>query len=255
MSITTATGVVSEEQKKQYRDEGYFILRNVIPDEQLEMVRETCDKLIEAQEAEMDEKGTDEIGLSRRGSRYFVFLAFKDHPELGDFIFSDLMEEICRATLGDEALLFWEQFVVKGTSDPNKSKFSWHQDAGYVDGLPVPHYVNTWIPLDDVSEANGTIRILPYSKAGTRERVEHKVDPETDDRVGYFGDAEGELVDVPAGSIAVFSSTAFHRSGPNTTDGMRRAYALQFAEEPVHEEDGSIMGLAEPFIKNGERVR
>ena len=255
MATTAAKSIVTEEHKRQYQEEGYFVLEGVIPDEHLEMIRETSDRLVEEQEAEMDEKGTDEIGLSRRGSRYFVFLAFQDHPELSDFIFSDLTEEICRATLGDDALLFWEQFVIKGTSDPEKSKFSWHQDAGYVDGHPIPHYVNAWIPLDDVSEENGTIRILPYSKAGTRERVEHKVDPETDDRVGYFGDEEGDLVDVPAGSIAVFSSTSFHRSGPNTTDGMRRAYALQFAEKPVHEEDGSIMGLTEQFLKDGKRVR
>lgn len=255
MATGKTTGVVTDEQKKQYQEEGYFILKNVIPTDHLEMVRATADQLVAEQEAEMDREGTDEIGLSRRGSRYFVFLAFQKHPELANFIFSDVLEEICRATLGDNALLFWEQFVIKGTSDPEKSKFSWHQDAGYVDGLPVPHYVNAWIPLDDVSEANGTIRILPYSKAGTRERIEHRVDEETGDRVGYFGDEEGELVDVPAGSIAVFSSTAFHRSGPNTTDGMRRAYALQFAEEPVHEADGSIMGVTEQFIQDGKRIR
>lgn len=246
---------ITEAQKQQYKEDGFFILENVIPEEDLAMVRAKCDQLIREQEAEMDRLGTDELKLSRRGSRYFVFLAFKDHPDLAGFIFSDLFEEICRATVGRDALLFWEQFVVKGTSDAKKSVFSWHQDAGYVDGLPVPHYVNAWIALDDVSEENGTIYLLPYAKAGTRERIEHKVDAETGDRVGYFGDEPGVPVVAPAGSIAVFSSTTFHRSGPNRTDGMRRAYALQFAEEPVHEEDGSIMGLTEWFLKDGERVR
>lgn len=246
---------VTDAQKKQYREEGYFILENVIGEEDLAMLRAKCDELIAEQEAEMDRLGTDELDLSRRGSRYFVFLAFKEHPELAEFVFSDTFEEICRATVGDDALLFWEQFVVKGTSKSTKSAFSWHQDAGYVDGLPVPHYVNAWIALDDVSEANGTIYVLPYAEAGTKERVEHEVDEETGDRVGYFGDEPGIPVNVPAGSIAVFSSTTFHRSGPNTTDGLRRAYALQFAEEPVHEEDGSIMGLTEWLLKDGERVR
>ncbi len=246
---------VTEEQRQQYLEKGYFILHDVIPDDDLQMIRRTCDRLIAEQEAEMDREGTNELGLSRRGSRYFVFLAFKEHPELADFIFSDITAEICRATVGDDALLFWEQFVVKGTSGAKKSVFSWHQDAGYVDGLPVPHYVNCWIPLDDVSEENGTVYLLPYEEAGTKERVEHTVDEATGDRIGYFGEARGEAVIVPAGSIAVFSSTCFHRSGPNTTDTMRRAYALQFATEPVHEADGSIMGLTEWFLKDGERVR
>lgn len=252
---TLPSSVVTKEQEEQYRDRGFFVLPEAISSNQLQTVRSICDELIAEQEAEMDRLDTDELNLSRRGSRYFVFLAFKDHPELSDFIFSDLMEEICRATVGDTCLLFWEQFVVKGASDPNKSVFSWHQDAGYVDGLPVPPYVNAWIALDDVSESNGTVYLLPYSEAGTKERVEHRVDAATGDRIGYFGDHRGVPVVAPAGSIAVFSSTTFHRSGPNTTDQLRRAYALQFAVEPVHEADGSIMGLTDQFLENGKRVR
>ncbi|HEX7069409.1 MAG TPA: phytanoyl-CoA dioxygenase family protein [Rhodothermales bacterium] len=253
--MTEISTQVTEAHRKQYREKGYFVLEGAIPQEQLEMIRAKCDQFVRDQEEEMDRLGTDELELSRRGSRYFVFLAYKHHPELAEFIFSDLMAEICRATIGDNALLFWEQFVVKGTSGAKKGAFSWHQDAGYVDGLPVPPYVNAWVALDAVTEENGTVYLLPYDEAGTRDRVEHKVDPETKDRVGYFGDALGEPVIAPAGSIAVFSSTCFHRSGPNTTSQMRRAYALQFASDVVHNADGSVMGLEEPFLKDGKRVR
>lgn len=254
--MTTETDfAITDAQKRQYQEKGFFVLESVVSEEQLDLLRTECDQLIRAQDEEMERLGTNELNLSRKGSRYFVFLAYKERPKLGQFIFSDLMAEICRATVGPEALLFWEQFVVKGTSDAKKSTFSWHQDAGYVDGLPVPHYVNAWVALDDVREENGTIYLLPYDKAGTRERVEHTVDPATSDRIGYFGDEPGIPVIAPAGSIAVFSSTTFHRSGPNVTQNMRRAYALQYATEPVHEADGSIMGVAEPFLKQGKRVQ
>lgn len=253
--MTEIRTAVTEAHRKQYREKGYFVLERAIPEEQLEIIRAKCDELVREQEAEMDRLGTDELELSRRGSRYFIFLAYKDHPDLANFIFSDLMADICRATIGDNALLFWEQFVVKGTSGATKGAFAWHQDAGYVDGLPVPPYVNAWVALDDVSEENGTVYLLPYEEAGTRDRVEHKIDPETQDRIGYFGDSLGEAVIAPAGSIAIFSSTCFHRSGPNTTDRMRRAYALQFAADTVHEADGSVMGLEVPFLRDGERVR
>ncbi len=246
---------ITDDQRKQYREEGFFVLEGVLADDELQMLCAKCDQLVAKQEAEMDRLGTDELELSRRNSRYFVFLAYKDNPDLAEFIFSDRFADISRNTVGDNALLFWEQFVVKGTSGSSKAAFSWHQDAGYVDGLPVPPYVNAWIALDDVSEDNGTIYILPYSNAGTRERVEHKIDPDTGDRVGYFGDDPGIPVVAPAGSIAVFSSTSFHRSGPNLTPNRRRAYALQFASEPVHRDDGSIMGLTEWFFKDGKRVR
>lgn len=246
---------ITDEHRKSYVTRGFFTLEEAIPINQLELLRTTCDALIAEQDAEMDRLGTNELNLSRRGSRYFVFLAYKEHPELADIIFSDLMAEICRATVGDDAMLFWEQFVVKGSSNAPKSTFSWHQDAGYVGGLPVPPYVNAWIALDDVTEENGTVYLLPYHVAGTRDRVEHTVDEATGDKIGYFGDDPGIPVVAPAGSIAVFSSTTFHRSGPNVSGRSRRAYALQFAADVVHEADGSVMGLTERFLVGGKRVR
>ena len=243
---------ISDQLKQKYREEGYFVLESVITNSSLNMLRSECDALIKAQNEEMDRQGTSELNLSRRNSRYFVFLAYKERPKLGEYIFSDLTAEVCRATIGDEVFLFWEQFVAKGNE--KGSEFGWHQDSGYVDGPHKP-YVNCWVPLDDVSETNGTIHILPYPRAGTRDKIEHKIQPDGKDRIGYFGDDPGETIVCPAGSLVVFSSTAFHKSGANTTHRLRRAYAAQFSPEPVYEPDGTLKGLAEPFLKKGARVR
>ena len=244
---------ISDEHKRKYKEDGFFILENIIPDKDLETVRNKCMDLIEQQHREMDSLGTDILNLSKRNSRYFVFLAFKDHPELGKFIFSDLMAEICKTTIGEEAYLFWEQFVVKGT-DPQGAEFTWHQDSGYVD-YQHKYYVNAWVPLDDVNEENGTIYLLPYGLAGTKEKIEHRPVPNSNDRVGYFGTEKGVPANCSVGSIVVFSSTTFHRSGANNTRNLRRAYAIQFSPEPIFEAVGSLKGLAEPFLKNGKRLR
>ena len=251
MTTELAT-LITDDHKQQYQDQGFFILEGVIPTDELEMVRRVCGEMITEQDAEMDREGTDTVGLSRRNSRYFVFLASKERPELEEFLFNDIMAEVCRATVGDSAYLFWEQFVVKGT-DKAGAAFGWHQDAGYVDGPQVP-YVNAWIPLDDVSVANGTVYLLPYDKAGTRDRIEHKT-MDSGDREGYFGPETGIPASCPAGSLVIFSSTCFHRSGVNSTNAMRRAYALQYSAAPIFEPDGSLKGLAEPFLEDGDRVR
>ena len=244
---------ISDEHKRKYKEDGFFILENIIPDKDLETVRNKCMDLIEQQHREMDSLGTDILNLSKRNSRYFVFLAFKDHPELGKFIFSDLMAEICKTTIGEEAYLFWEQFVVKGT-DPQGAEFTWHQDSGYVDYKHKP-YVNAWVPLDDVNEENGTVYLLPYELAGTKDKIEHKPVPGSNDRIGYFGHEKGISANCHAGSIVVFSSTCFHRSGANNTNKMRRAYAIQFSPEIIYEADGSLKGLDELFLKDGKIVR
>jgi len=248
-----ARTIVSDEHRKMYVKDGFFLLHSAVPEQQLEMLRMECATLIKEQDDEMDRLKTDVLNLSRRNSRYFVFLAYKTRPQLGKFIFSELMAEICRSTIGDTAYLFWEQFVVKGT-DKKGAEFGWHQDSGYVDHPHKP-YVNAWIALDDMSTENGTVSLLSYDRAGTHVKVQHKPDPKSGDRIGYFGSDPGVPAVMKAGSIAVFSSVCFHRSGANATLRMRRAYAVQFSPEIVYEADGSLKGLDELFLKDGKKVR
>ena len=154
--------------------------------------------------------------------------------------------------LGPDAFLFYEQYVIK--SAEKGMAFSWHQDSGYV-GYPHRPYLTCWCTLDDVSIENGTVSVLPYDRAGTRDMVPHTKDPVTNDMVGYFGDDKGVPVIAPAGSIAVFSSTVFHASGANTTDKMRRVFLAQYSAEVLPSADGTeALHYAEQFLKNGEIV-
>lgn len=225
------------------------MLKGVVPAAHLALLREVCMQFIAAHDAEMDAAGVTQQGINIRGNRYFIANRHKG-TRLTEFIYSDLMAEVCRATLGDNAYLFWEQFVVKG---PEKgAKFSWHQDSAYV-GTPHRPYLTCWVTLDDVTEANGTVYLLPYSRAGTREVVPHTKNPVSNDLEGYFGADLGDAVIAPAGSIACFSSTVLHRSGFNTTPNWRRVYLPQYSAEPLRRPDGKLAAFAEPFLVNGER--
>ncbi len=202
-------------QKQQYQEEGYFILENVIPDPLLELLRGECGTFIN----QMDER----------------------------------MADVCRAILGDTAYLFWEQYVVKGAEAG--MKFSWHQDSGYVGYPDHKPYLTCWCALDDMSEENGTVYVMPFSHIGVRSWVKHIRDEESNDLVGYFGPEKGVPAIVPAGSIVVFTSINFHSSGTNTTDTMRRAYLAQYSAEPLLSHDGSpLWGSAEPLLKDGKSV-
>ncbi len=244
--------IITDRQIKQYHEDGYFILEKAIPDEHLEILRNECSYFIGYADAQMDSAKTTSLGLNHRGSRYFVQDAVQAKRELEAFVFSPLMAQICKATIGDEAYLFWNQYVVKGAEVG--MKFAWHQDSGYVGNKHAP-YLSCWCPLDDVNEENGTVYILPYARAGVREMVNHVREEGSNDLVGYHGEDPGIPVNVPAGSIAVFSSVTFHRSGPNTTKKMRRVYLPQYSASPLLKDDGvSLWGTAMPFLKNGEIV-
>lgn len=243
---------ISEAHRRQFHDEGYFILENAIGDEHLQILRESCDRLIELMHEEMDRLGTDHIHISHRGKRYHIAKKYDQTERLAEYVFSDLMAEVCRATIGDDAWLFYDQYVVKAAEQG--IRFSWHQDSGYL-GFAHRPYVTIWAAVDDMTLDNGTAWVLPYSTVGIRTMVEHVRDAETGDRIGYFGDAPGIPAVVPAGSLVVFSSVVFHRSGANTTDQMRRAYVTQYSPEPIiNPATDEPLHLAVPFLRAGRHV-
>jgi len=250
MSDTLLT--VSEDQRKQYRDEGYFILKSAISGNHLQIMQDACDYLVNAMHGEMDRLGVDHLHISHRGKRYHIAKKYHTAPGLEQVVFSDLMADICRATIGDEAYLFYDQYVVKAAE--KGLAFSWHQDSGYV-GFPHRPYVTCWCAVDDMTVENGTAWIMPFSTIGIRTCVEHVRDPTTGDKAGYFGREPGVAAVVPAGSVVVFSSLTFHRSGPNRTNRMRRAYVTQYSPEPIHQPGTpQPLHLAEPFLKDGHNV-
>lgn len=243
--------MITDAQKQQFINEGYFILESAIPQHHMNLLRGECQTFIDKMNTRMDAENTDVIGINHRHKRYFVSNCFRQQPSLREFLFSDLMANICRATLGENAYLFWEQYVVKGAEAG--MKFSWHQDSGYVGYPDHKPYLTCWCALDDMSEENGTVHLLPYSRSGIRSWVHHIVEPGSNDKVGYFGSDPGISVVVPAGSIAVFSSFVFHSSGANITNKMRRVYLAQYSCEPILSPDKSkLWGNAEPFLNNGQ---
>jgi ectoine hydroxylase-related dioxygenase (phytanoyl-CoA dioxygenase family) len=244
--------MITELQRQQYIDEGFFILERAISDEHLQILRDACDHLIEVMHAEMDRQGTDHIHISHRGKRYHIAKQYDQAPRLAEYVFGDLMAEVCKATIGNSAYLFYDQYVVKAAE--KGMKFSWHQDGGYLGFFHRP-YVTVWAAVDDMTLENGTASVLPFSTVGVKTLVEHIRDPEIGDKTGYFGDESGIPAIVPAGSLVVFSSVTFHRSGANTTDRMRRAYVTQYSPEPIYKPNtNEPMHLAVPFLDDGEIV-
>ncbi len=249
--------VLTDSHRASFRNEGFMILPRVIPPDLLTMLREECSYFLGYYDSIMDSKGVQTEGITHRGKRYFVNNRYRLSSRLWEFLFSPLMAEVAQGVLGPDVYLFNEQWVVK--SAEQGMKFSWHQDSGYVkhDDLQTRHapYLTCWCPLDDVNEVNGSVYLLPHSRAGTKDRIiDHVKEEGSNDLVGYTGSDPGDVVVVPAGSIVAFSSFSLHRSGPNTTNRMRRVYLPQYSSEQILRADGTPWALVTPFIKGGKLV-
>jgi ectoine hydroxylase-related dioxygenase (phytanoyl-CoA dioxygenase family) len=249
--------VLPEEKRRQFETEGFFLLEDVIDAATLAMLRDECAFFVAREDAKMDALGTDVLDITHRNKRYHASFCIRDRPGLGAFVFGPVMEGVCRALLGPDAFLFYDQFVVKGAEAG--MKLSWHQDSGYVNAVDgdLGHrpYITCWCPLDDVTEENGTVYLLPKAECGNGGWVPHRYDPASNDWVGYDGPSEGVPVRLKAGGMAVFASTTLHSSGANRTPRLRRVYLAQYSPEPVLTADRSMLwGNALPFLKDGERV-
>ena len=165
--------IVSAAAKARFERDGFAVLDRVIPADVLQALREECGYFLGYTDALMTERGQEVMGITHKGKRYFIANRYRQRPRMADFLFSELMQGVTQALLGDDVYLFHEQWVVKGPEQG--MKFAWHQDSGYVKfrdpGTQHAPYLTCWCALDDMSAANGTIYVLPHERAGTRNRI------------------------------------------------------------------------------------
>lgn len=242
---------ITKEQIEQFQKDGFVILRDVISQGMITKIQDECERFIKEKDAEMDAKGVEVDEINHKGKRYFIAMKNKDSQPMQELLYGKELEAITRAILGENVYLFLEQYVVKAAD--KGMKFSWHQDSGYLDFEHKP-YLSIWMPLDDVTEENGTVYLLPYAEAGTDKRIEHVLEEGTNDRIGYFGDNPGVPAILDKGDVALFSSTCFHCSGANKTNKSRRVLLMQYSAEPIMKGDKPLY-LAEPFVVEGKLVK
>ena len=246
-----------EKAVEQFEREGFAVLESVIPQTVLAQLREECAYFVGYTDSWMDREKLDVFGITHRGKRYFISNRYRSSQRMIDFLFGSLMKSIVGSFVGDDVYLFNEQWVVKGPEQG--MKFAWHQDSGYVkfydpNTVHKP-YLTCWCALDDVSHENGTISVMPHSVVGTRNTIlDHMQETGTNDLVGYSGQESGVELSMPAGSIAVFSSTSLHRSSANKTKMQRRAYLAQYSSEPIRRSRDGLWAQATPFLKDGRLI-
>ena len=293
--------MVTDEHRRRFENDGYFVLDRAVTADELTRLREICDRYIADYDAsvavpepegaaggdpEMQLRATPDGRrfrtniVNRKGYRYLLAGHYFDDPALHEFMRGPAMAEICVATLGPEAFVYYDQFTVKGPegADPapddgragiaegavfddhfvagypgRSNHFAWHQDGGYIPPWNTLQ-VTAWLALDDMSEENGTLRVLSYAQTGTRELIAHGVEPGTHFKTADIGGQAGEPIIVPAGGAVVFSSNLFHCSRPNRSPAHRRALLAQYVAAPVTSEDGRQIHFADPFVKDGKRL-
>ena len=212
--------MITSEQQRQFDERGFFILPNFFSAAEINALRGRIDHFAAAHEKQLEEHGKE--GISRPKEISFTAHLAAEDPEIMKFVAQEKFAQITFDLLHDDVSLYWDQSVYK--KPEAKRDFPWHQDTGYTLTDPAV-YITCWLALDDVTLENGCVWVIPGShKQGV---IEH-----TDTDIGkqcYFGDDPGVPVPLQKGSMVVFNSLLFHRSGPNVSSAVRKGYVIQYS--------------------------
>jgi ectoine hydroxylase-related dioxygenase (phytanoyl-CoA dioxygenase family) len=241
---------IRADERRQYRDAGFFARDGVFDAEEVEAFRAAAERVVaiaDAAVAKADEESTYVID----GNRYVeaaratiqlehdaasktirVIEPFHHLDPVFDRLLADprIVAPVCGILEVERAALWTDKINLKRPREG--SGFRWHQDSPYwshacshCDRLP-----NVMITLDDSDRDNGCFRLVPGSHK--RGFLPGQVDgtrlgPLFTDSAHF--DAERQwLAEVPAGSLVFFDAHIVHGSEPNRSDRPRRAIVATY---------------------------
>jgi len=220
---------LSEDETREYRDKGYLFFAELIPAQEIAVAREELAKLV-------GEKRKSVI-LEADGKTV--------RSVLNPHLYNPVLDRLCRherviepvmQLVGGPVYIFQSIVNVKRAFDGQQ--WQWHQDypTYKVDDLmPEPRGVNALIFVDDVTEFNGPLMMVPGSQAHATEI------PDVDTSVTTYPRGRYPSVDwvkpvmarngivAPkgkAGSVVFMDLRTVHGSGPNMSPWHRSVLSL-----------------------------
>ncbi len=148
---------LTQEEVKLYEDQGYVFLPNIFSNTEVEIMKEQLPKVFsEASPRRIVEK-EGEVVRSVYGLHHTneVFNRLSRHPRLVD---------CAMQLLGSEVYIY--QFKVNAKSAFAGDVWEWHQDYIFwqkEDSMPTARVMNAAVLLDDMTEFNGPIFLIPRS--------------------------------------------------------------------------------------------
>jgi ectoine hydroxylase-related dioxygenase (phytanoyl-CoA dioxygenase family) len=126
----------------------------------------------------------------------------------------------------------------------------WHQDEAYWDPDYRYRALGVWVPLDDATVASGCMHFKPGSHTGPVLPHQHvNDDPEVHGLVApSVTDGDEVAVELAPGGATFHHCRTLHRTPPNVSDHVRRAWANEFQIDPV-KNDGSEPDR--PWVREG----
>jgi len=230
------SGISAADRGAEIEERGYTVIENAFDRDEVVEMRTAADRILEliVNSSLANDRTSGRLALVEDESGGQMVKKIQPVNDLS-LTFSEISRderliEPMREFMGDEPRLMEEKLNYKQPLpspieglDTNRPTDAWppHSDWAYFRAQDYPQtVVSSAIALDDLTEANGTMRFWPDSND---EYIEHE---RFDNGLGvpeeHVDRDESELIEAPAGSLILFDSLVWHESAANTTEAPRR---------------------------------
>jgi len=232
---------ITPEQVHFFNDNGYLVVSGIVDAEELAWMRAAYDRIFDAKAGrehgdQFDLAGTDEDDVEARLPQ--ILSPSKYAPELLEGKFRERVLAVAHALLGNDAELGGDHAILKPAK--TGAETPWHQDEAYWDPSFDYRSFSAWIPLQHVTVENGCMWFIPGS---------HKLEVAPHHSIGHdprVHGLEAEGIDtsravacpIAAGYATFHLSRTLHYTGPNLSNGPRRAYILGAGIKATPRTDG-----------------
>jgi phytanoyl-CoA hydroxylase len=233
--------VLTHEQKAFYEENGFVIIRNLVPKEKIAIYRSRFQDICTGK--------VDSSGMTLMRDVAICKSEFgqneKAISKLQDFVWDDVLFDYCCAP---EVLSYVKGFVgpnvmamhtmlINKPPDPGTmtSRHPMHQDLYYFPFRPANRVVCSWTAMQKIDRNNGCLVVIPGTHKG--DLLEHDY-PEWEGGVNklyhgiknYNPDKDHRIwAEMDEGDTIFFHPILVHGSGTNKTDGFRKSISCHYA--------------------------
>lgn len=239
-TVEKARHKLTDEQIKFYEENGFLVIRNLVPKSDLEKYRKRFEQIcrrevevpgmtlmrdiaIAKSEFVADQKAVTKIQTWHTDEVLWDYCCL---PQIVDYV---------ECFLGPDILAMHTMLINK-PPDPGKlsSRHPMHQDLYYFPFRPADRIVCAWTAMEKVNRDNGCLVVLPGTHKG--KLLQHDY-PEWEGGVNklyhgvrdYSPDHPRVHLEMEAGDTVFFHPLLIHGSGANRTQGFRKAISCHYS--------------------------
>lgn len=261
--MNTATLQQTNHQTR-FAEDGYVVLRNLLPDSRLAPVRQAIDARVAAIRAELAAEGACTAGPAEPFARNLCFAGrhvLRYGRSWTEALAGQAVHDLHRAPelldalepLLGPAICGHRQFNLRPKlPGQGLTVVPWHQDTGYYGAhTAVDTIITVWMPLVAVDGDNGCMQVVPGSHRNGA--LNHR-----------SGVGEGSFLEAPGswderavtlamqpGDALVMHNLLLHRSGDNRTDGIRWSIDCRFFAPDTPHAAQLQAGFPQPWMLRG----